>query len=77
MVAKVSKYMGEVKAELQKATWPWDPKEKGVKKYKELIDSTIVVLIAMILLGGYVAFGDLLLMNTMRVLTEHLPNWLS
>ena len=35
-----------------------DPKIKGLKKYKELMDSTIVVLIAMILLGGFVQFWD-------------------
>ena len=50
MFEKSSKFFGEVKAELLKATWPWDPKEKGFKKYKELSDSTVVVLIAMLLL---------------------------
>lgn len=73
MVRRIQKYVGEVKTELHKATWPWDPKEKGMKKYKELIDSTIVVLIAMILLGGYVAFGDLILINVMKLLTRGLP----
>ncbi len=70
MVRGIQKYISEVKTELHKATWPWDPKEKGMKKYKELIDSTIVVLIAMILLGGYVAFGDLILINVMKLLTR-------
>ena len=70
MIKKISKYGSEVRSELQKATWPWDPKEKGVKKYKQLIDSTIVVLIAMILLGGYVAFADLVLMNVMDLLIQ-------
>ncbi|MEM1295553.1 MAG: preprotein translocase subunit SecE [Verrucomicrobiota bacterium] len=74
MVRRIQKYIGEVKTELYKATWPWDPKEKGMKKYKELIDSTIVVLIAMILLGGYVAFGDLILINVMKLLTRGLPD---
>lgn len=70
MFKQTSKFASEVKAELQKATWPWDPKEKGVKKYKELIDSTVVVLIATILLGGYIAIGDFLLMNVMEALTQ-------
>lgn len=63
MFNKVSTFIGEVKGELRKATWPWssDPKDKGVKKYKELIDSTVVVLIAIALLAGYVAFWDVLL----------------
>jgi preprotein translocase subunit SecE len=58
--ASISVFLGEVKSELRKANWPWetDPKIKGLKKYKELVDSTIVVLIAMILLAGFVQFWD-------------------
>ena len=61
MFTKISKYLLEMQAELRKATWPWDPKEKGFKKYKKLSDSTLVVCVAMLLLGAYVAFGDLVL----------------
>lgn len=46
---------------MKKATWPWDPKEKGFAKYKELNDSTIVVFIAMLLMGAFVAFFDTVL----------------
>lgn len=58
--ARISVFLGEVKSELRKANWPWetDPKIKGLKKYKELVDSTVVVLIAMILLAGFVQFWD-------------------
>jgi len=66
---KVSKYLGEVRSELRKATWPWDPKEKGVKKYKQLIDSTVVVMIAMVLLGAYVATIDFAMRHFMDFLT--------
>lgn len=61
MFRKISVFILEVKSELRKASWPWDPdpKAKGVKKYKELIDSTVVVLIAMILLAAFVAVWDL------------------
>jgi preprotein translocase subunit SecE len=62
------KFWKEVRAELHKATWPWDPREKGVKRYKELIDSTVVVLVAMTLLGGYIALWDLVLINVMNFL---------
>ncbi len=56
---KLGVYFREVVTELQKATWPWDPKEKNfASKYKELIDSTLVVIIAMILLGAYVSTID-------------------
>ena len=60
MFKKTSVFLGEVKGELRKATWPWesDPKIKGFKKYKELIDSTVVVLIAMLLLAGFVSLWD-------------------
>ena len=63
MLSKISGFIGEVKGELRKASWPWesDPKIKGFKKYKELIDSTVVVLIAMILLAGFVQLWDFLL----------------
>ncbi|MEN9974728.1 MAG: hypothetical protein RLZZ282_734 [Verrucomicrobiota bacterium] len=60
MFSKISNFLGEVKGELRKASWPWesDPKIKGFKKYKELVDSTIVVLIAMILLAAFVQAWD-------------------
>jgi len=45
------------------------PGEKGVKRYKELIDSTMVVLIAMVLLGGFVAVWDFVFLNLMDFVT--------
>jgi preprotein translocase subunit SecE len=36
MVSKVKNFFSEVKVELQKASWPWDTKEKGFRRYKEL-----------------------------------------
>jgi len=77
MFSKISNFLGEVKGELRKASWPWesDPKAKGVKKYKELIDSTVVVLIAMVLLAGFVQLWDLIdvqIVTSMHALTEYL-----
>ena len=69
IMSKVGKYFSEVRSELQKATWPWDPKEKGVKKYKQLIDSSVVVLIATMLLGAFVALVDFAMVNLMKWLT--------
>jgi preprotein translocase subunit SecE len=71
-LAKVSSFIGEVKGELRKASWPWDsdPKARGFKKYKELIDSTIVVLIAVILLAGFVQFWDFLQVYVVGFLTK-------
>jgi preprotein translocase subunit SecE len=60
--------LDEVKSELEKASWPWDLKEKGMKRYRELIDSTMVVVIAMVLLSGYVSFWDIILTNLVKLL---------
>jgi preprotein translocase subunit SecE len=61
MLAKTKNFISDVKSELQKASWPWDPKEKGAKKYKELTDSTTIVVVAMLLMSGYIAGWDFLL----------------
>jgi len=69
MLARTRTFISEVRGELAKASWPWDPKEKGFKRYKELIDSTLVVIIAMLLLSGYVALLDFVLLNVVGSLT--------
>jgi len=56
-------FFTEVKVELLKASWPWDLKEKGMKKYKELVDSTVIVVVAMLLLSGYVAGWEFILQS--------------
>ena len=69
MFAKSANFIREVKTELQKATWPWDPKEKAFgAKYKELIDSTVIVIIAMILLSAFVAIADFALLGVNKFL---------
>lgn len=70
MIGKLRRFTGEVRAELGKAQWPWDPNEKGFKRYKELFDSTMVVLIAMLILGGYIAFFDFILITVVNFLTH-------
>ncbi|MGC4015145.1 MAG: preprotein translocase subunit SecE [Luteolibacter sp.] len=69
---KLGNFIGEVRGELHKASWPWesDPKIKGLKKYKELIDSTVVVLIAMVLVAGFVQFWDFLHVQIVTFLTN-------
>ena len=61
MISPTKNFVTEVKVELAKASWPWEPKEKGVKKYKELIDSTLIVVIAMLLLAGYISGWDFIM----------------
>ena len=70
MFEKTKTFFSEVRLELVKASWPWDPKERGTKRYKELTDSTLVVTIAMLLLGGYVALFDFILVNVIHFLTR-------
>ena len=72
MFRKIATFIHEVKAELRKASWPWDssPKAKGFQKYKELIDSTVVVLVAMILLAGYVSLFDVIAIKVLGILTS-------
>ncbi|MBB81583.1 MAG: preprotein translocase subunit SecE [Roseibacillus sp.] len=69
---KTSTFVGEVKGELRKASWPWDPdpKVRGFKKYKELVDSTVVILIAILLLAAYVGLWDLVHREVVDFLTR-------
>jgi len=70
---KVTKYLGEVRSELHKASWPWIPKgkgERGFKRFKELTDSTVVVFIAMMLLGAFVTLWDYILFEVIEMLTK-------
>ena len=45
-------FMGEVVAELKKCAWPTRP---------ELFDSTVVVIVSVLLLAGFVAVCDVVL----------------
>ncbi len=51
-------FFGEVNAELKKCAWPTRP---------ELFDSTVVVIISVGLLGGFVAVCDLALREMIRL----------
>ena len=65
----VLKFVGEVKVELDKCSWPWDPNQTGFKKYKELRDSTVVVILSVILLAGFVTSSDWILTHLVGYLT--------
>jgi preprotein translocase subunit SecE len=65
----VRKFVGEVKVELDKCSWPWDPNLTGFKKYKELIESTVVVIISVVLLAGFVTSCDWILAHLVGALT--------
>jgi preprotein translocase subunit SecE len=70
MLTKTKSFFNEVRTELAKCSWPWESKEKGLRRYKELTDSTIVVIVAMLLLGGYVALFDFVLINFIHFFTR-------
>jgi preprotein translocase subunit SecE len=63
------KFVGEVRVELEKCSWPWDPNLTGFKKYKELFESTFVVIISVVLLAGFVTTSDLVLAHVVGALT--------
>ena len=56
-IGKIREFFGEVSAELKKCAWP---------TRSELFDSTVVVIISVGLLGGFVAVCDVLLRTLMR-----------
>jgi preprotein translocase subunit SecE len=70
MITKTKSFFAEVRTELQKASWPWESKDKGIRRFKELTDSTLVVIIAMLLMGGYVALFDFVLINFIHYFTR-------
>ena len=51
-------FVGEVKSELKKSSWPTRP---------ELFESTIVVLVSVVILGVFVGASDLVLMQLMKL----------
>jgi preprotein translocase subunit SecE len=57
----IRRFYGETVTELKKASWP---------SKIELRDSTIVVLIAVVILGTYIALVDFSLMNGVELLSS-------
>jgi len=69
--AKVSGFIGETVTELKKCTWPWNPAESDFrKKYRELIDSTLVVAVFSILLAAFITSSDFLLVQVIGFFTR-------
>lgn len=57
-VTGVQTFLGEVQVELKKCTWPTRP---------ELLESTVVVIVAILILGAAVGFSDLVLNMILRL----------
>ena len=58
---KVQEFVIEVWAELKKSSWP---------TRKELVDSTIVVIVTILVLGIFVALADLVFLRIVALLTR-------
>jgi len=61
LAVKIKSFFNEVVVELKKSAWP---------TRKELIDSTLIVIVTMIILGVFVAFADLVLVRIVGMLTK-------
>ena len=60
-IRRTRTFLNETTVELKKSIWP---------TWKELRDSTIVVLIATALLGAYIALADFSVYNWIQLLTD-------
>ena len=58
-VSGTRNFIGEVQAELKKCAWPTQP---------ELVQSTIVVIIATLIFAAFVGVSDLILMQIMKLI---------
>jgi len=58
---KVQEFVMEVWTELKKSSWP---------TRKELVDSTIVVIVTILVLGIFVALADLVFLRIVALLTR-------
>ncbi len=59
LIHALKTFLGEVKAELKKCTWP---------SRKELMGSTMVVVVSVIILGVFVGLSDTTLMGLLRAI---------
>ena len=65
-VGKTRAFLDEVRMEMRKSTWPPRP---------ELVESTVVVIMTVLLLSLFVAASDSILGNVVRVLTRVGAHW--
>ena len=60
---KTATFLEEVRAEMQKVTWP---------TWNELKGQTIVVIIAVLIIAAFIGVVDLILSNTIKLLVSQL-----
>lgn len=66
----IFRFTGEVRGELAKCTWPWDPEQTGFRRYKVLIESTVIVSVSTLLLATYITGFDFLIGKLVRWLVD-------
>ncbi|MFH0879577.1 MAG: preprotein translocase subunit SecE [Lentisphaerota bacterium] len=54
----IRNFVGEVRAELKKCSWP---------NRSELIDSTVVVIVSVLIIGVFVGASDIILQNLLKL----------
>lgn len=64
--SKIRTFLIETKVELSKCIWPIDPQEKGYARYQGLVQSTVVVVVASVLISLYIMFSDVVLTSLIR-----------
>ncbi len=60
-IGRVRAFIGEVKLELRKCAWP---------SRKELMDSTVVVIVSVVLLSAFVGLSDVVTMFLLELLVR-------
>jgi preprotein translocase subunit SecE len=60
-IVKTQAFMGEVVTELKKSSWP---------TRRELIDSTVIVMLTVLVLGLFVSFADIVFTRIIAMLTR-------
>ncbi len=70
MFAKAKQFMVEVAQEMNKVSWPIKRGKsiKPAERYRELSDSTIMVIVSTVALAAYVGVVDIVLSNLMQLL---------
>ena len=61
LIVKTQTFFAEVVTELKKSAWP---------TRKELLDSTLVVIVTMLILGMFVAVADMVFVKIIGILTK-------
>lgn len=61
-ISGIREFFADVGAEMHKITWP---------ERDELLDSTVVVIVSVLLFGLFLALSDKLLITILRLLVHH------